>query len=540
MSTLKNIVLDICARANVPASRVDVTALPDVDVDGFIISAQYPAGQAIQALGQIYRFDPVSYDNKIRFVPRGANAVATVTEDDMVDDEEDIEEHKRMDSIEIPRVLHLNYHDSDGNGLSPRKQSSERAEDRRAVGEASIQSSVLMSTDLAAQSVAIIHKVMAEDQKGELRFSLSDKFLRLTATDNIILQWNGKSERVRLQQVDIAEGLQKYACLRDRQSAEVSTIEGIPAPVVVTPPSQAPGPTLVVPLDIPLLRDVDDAAGLALYVAVTGFTAAWAGALVEMSRDGGANFLDSDAASYLSVIGELVLDLPDHPAAYPDETNTLMVRLYHPSGELIDSDLAGMLNGANLAAIGSVEYGWELINFADVAELDPQDRIWSIENMLRGRKHTQTQAHLTGALFVLLDRGLLGFEPLSLTDLGRELTFRATTSGDTTSTVNTDLTFEGHTQVEYPVSYLAAERDGDDVIVTWQGTPRLGSGSSVAHGANFAGYRVTFSDGVDEIEVSTVATTATQDVSTLMTPITVSVVQLNSLTGAGPSQEVTV
>jgi hypothetical protein len=542
MPTLQEICLSICDRAGVVADKVDVSQLPEVDVVGLPVTNEYPAAQALLALGQIYRFDISKYDGKIRFIPRGGNSVATITEDEMVDDDEDIEEAKRADAIQIPRVVHLSYFDADTDALTPIKQSSqERVGDRRAIAGVSLQSAVVMDANTAARAADIAHKVMIEHQKGEVRFALSDKFIRLVPSNPIIVQQRGKSERVSIHEADILDGFQRYICMRDRQSAFTSEVEGIPPPAVTTPSSTVAGPTLVVPLDIPLLRDADDNAGLGYYVAISGLTEAWAGASVEVSYDGGANYVESREGIYAAVIGELAWPLPDHPAPYPDQSNDLIVRLQTSGAELLDSTLAGMMNRANLAAIGSPALGWELVNFAEAEETDPDVQEWTLSNLLRGRKGSAPRAHSVGAQFVLLDRSVLAFEAASVTDIGRTLTFRATSLGEATDTGTVvDMEYVGRAQVEREAAYLSAERDGSDIDVSFQGVGRLGGGATAIHGAFFTGYRVTFDDGADQIVVNTVEQSVTQDVSSLSSPVTVRVQQINSLTGAGPSIEVNV
>lgn len=541
--SLVSVVQAICARAGLDSSKVDVGLLDaDTLVTGLAYTNQYPASQTIQSLGLVYKFDATKYDGKIRFVPRGGNVVATITEADMVDTDDDNDDagvSKRADAIGVPRVLHLNYYDQDTGGLSTSQQSSERAGDRRAVGEASIQTPIVMSADLAAQTVQIAHKVMAEDQKGELNISLPDSWIALIPTDPIIVQSNGRSERVRIEQCDILDGYQSYVCRRDRQSAYTSTVAGVAPPAPQTPPSLVTGPTVLAPLDIALLRDADDNAGIGYYLAVCGTTEAWAGCVVELSYDAGATYVDSQAVSLGAVIGILSSALPDHPADYPDSTSSFKVKLAHPGDELADSDLAGMLNGANLAAVGSAATGWELINYATVDENDPVTQEWTISSLLRGRRNSGSRAHVVNELFVVLDRSQVGFIGASQTDLGRTMTFRATTNGEPTSSgTAVSMTFAAKTQTEYPVGYLAAHRSGSDMVVSWQGAGRLGAGAAVAEGARFTGYRVIFDDGTTQITVDTAAEALTQNISTLTGPITVSVVQLNSLTGAGPATEV--
>lgn len=534
--SLADVITDVCARANLPAELIDVSMLPQ-ELQGLTVTNAYPAYSILQSLSQIFLFDPSSRDGQVAFIPRGENTVATVTEDDMLDDGIEIEDEKRGDTLSIPRVLHLNYFDVDG-GLAPDKQSSERAGVRRSTGESSIQSPVVMFADEAAQAVTINHRIAAEDQKGELRFSLSDMFLGLTTADNIFVQYEDKTVRARITKCDVNDGFQSYTLLRDRQSNYTSNVEGIPAAPQTQPPSSVVGPTLLEILDIPLIRDADDNVGLAYYVAIAGATQAWNGAQVELSLDGGANYVDAATSSSGAVIGELVTSLADHPAEFPDEVSSCVVRIHTWGGELEESDLEGLLNGRNLAIIGD-----ELVQFASAQETSAEGD-WELSYFLRGRLGSTSVAHASGERFVLLARESLFLVPANLVDLGRTLTFRATSIGATVDTATIEsMTFTGRTQRERAVGYLEAHRDGSNVVISWQGVGRLGAGVSTAHGTRFSGYRVTVSEATSNADSVTTTTTsqgATIDVSSLSGTLRISVLQINSLTGDGPATEIEV
>lgn len=539
--SLAGVVMEVAIRAGMDPRHVNVDDLQELYVRGFGVISTYPAVEALRALSQVYFFDPSNYDGQVHFVTRGKDAIALIDEQEMLDDDSDIEQSKRGDPIQIPRVLHLNYNDLYG-GIAPDKQTSERSGDRRATGEISLQTAVIMTADEAAMVAAINHKVMIENTKGELKFSLPDKYIGLTPADNLFVAWQGRVERGRTIRIDTFDGYQEYTLLRDRQSAYSvlnASIQGIPPAPQTPPPSSITGPTLMVPLDIALLQDADDNAGIGIYVAVSGVFPAWTGALIELSYDGGMNYVQAGESRISAIVGELLTPLGDHPQAYPDEWNVCTVRIDTPNGELFDTDLAGMQRRDNFAAIGGPDVGWELVNFADVEESTANQ--WTLGHWLRGRRDTQTRAHLAGERFVLLERGYISFQVGSITDIGRSLTFRATSFGAApeTGTVVT-LLFEGRTQVERRVGYLAAHRDGTDMVVSWQGVGRLGGGGSVAHGIRFAGYRVVFDDGITELEVDTDDQELTQDVSTLSSPVTIRVHQLNDLTGEGPAAEVTI
>lgn len=530
VESLQNVVSDICERAKLDADKFNVENISG-DVRGFMLTNGYPAFAALQSLSEIYGFDPSNYDGKIHFVPRGWNSVATITESDMVDDDQEIEQQKRSDSISIPRVLHLNYHDVNG-GLNTDKQSSERAGDRRSVGENSLQTAVILNADEAARAVHINHKVLIEDQKGELKFSLPDSFLSLSVADPIIVQYQGRSERCRIVRNDIQDGYQEITALRDRQSAYTSSVEGIPAAPQTPPPSSLVGLTLIEPLDIHVLRDADDSIGLGYYVAISGLLDAWQGATIELSLDGGANYIDSATWTVSAVMGETLTALSDHPQAYPDEVNSVAIRLDTPDAELLETDITGLLNRQNLAIIGN-----EMIQFANADETTSGE--WEISHFLRGRKGTDTAQHAIGSRFVLLDRSAIPFIPADLTELNRTLTFRATSFGANPETGTVvSMAFEGISQKERAPSYIQAHIEGDDAVVSWQGVGRLGGGAQVAHGAYFIGYRVTITDGSLTQSVDTISQSLTHDISAFTGPLTISVQQRNQLTGVGPEIEV--
>lgn len=531
--SLSGVIMELAVRAGMDPRNIDVSRL-EQEVRGFTVINTYPCTEALRALSQIFLFDPSNYDAQVHFIPRGDNTIATITEDDMLDDQQEVQQVRRSDAIQIPRVLHLNYFDVDG-GLSTEKQSSERSGDRRATGETSLQSAVLMNGDEAAQAVSINHKIMIEDQKGEIKFSLPDSWLQLVPASNVFVQAQGVTRRARIIKADTNDGYQEYVMLHDRQSAYVSAVEAFPGSPPSAPPSNVVGPTVIVPLDIHILRDSDDNQGLIFYLAISGLLGGWTGALIELSYDGGANYVDSGDVSTAAIIGEVITaTLPDHPQEFPDVTHTCRIKLHTSDSELLPATLAEMQNGANLAIIGD-----ELVQFGLCTEIDPVTQEWEIAYLLRGRKGSTTSSHVVGTRFVLLERSALTLIPLSLPDIGKTLTFRATSFGTSTDDGTVvSMLYTGRSQIEREVGYLAAHIDGSDALVTWQGIGRLGSGATVAQGARFAGYRVRFDDGITEETVDTLNQNLTHDVSGFVFPLTIGVVQLNDLTGAGPETEV--
>ncbi len=531
--TLPEVIEDLCHRAGLQGERIGLTLMDwQQIVRGFTIGNAYAASGNLQTLSSVFFFDPYSADGRVNFVGRGRDAAATIIEDDMIDDGQPVEDGstRRMDPIAVPRVLHLNYYDVAG-GLNTDKQRSERPEGSRADGDpTSLQTPVVLSADEAATVVARTHGLMIEQQKGELNFALPDNWLRLTESDAVFVQTGTKMVRAILTRVETDDGEQRYKAIRDRQSLYTTEVQGIPAAPVTRPPSSVAGPTIIEFLDIPILRDMDDQLGFRM--AVAGILPAWPGALVELSLDGGANYITSETTRVGSIMGTLVTALGDHPAAFPDLVNACQVEITTPNAALVNTDLAGMMNRRNRAIIGD-----ELVNFADTDEVTPGT--WELSHWLRGRKGTDTTAHAPGERFVMLDTTM--FIPAELAWLGRTLTFRATTFGRPADEATmASVVFTGQSQVERRPAYLQARRDGTDVVASWQGVGRLGGGANVAMGVQFAGFQVTLTDGSSTQTHNTLVGEFTGSLAAFIGPVTVRVQQRNNMTGPGPAIEVTI
>jgi hypothetical protein len=535
--TLSSIVMELAVRAGMDPRFVNTSQLAQIQCRGFTVINQYPCTGALLSLSNIFMFDPSSYDGKVNFILRGADAVDMITPDQFVIAQQDQgvddpfqNQSERADSVQIPALLNLNYFDVAG-GLATSLQSSQRIGDPRAVGSQDLQTPVILTADEAARVVKIQHQVMVEDSKAQLNFSVTDAFLNLVVADNVFVPWAGKTYRCRITQVDMNDGQQAFQLLQDRQSAYSSKVQGIPAYVPSAPPSTVRGPTTVVPLDIHIISDSDDSLGC--YLAVGATVDTWQGALIEVSLDGGASYFTSFDNFTPTVMGTLDTELGDHPAPYPDQHNSCQLTLLNPSDELESASQQQMQNGVNLAVIGN-----ELVQFGNASETSTPGT-WQLDYWFRGRKSTEVVAHAPGERFVLLQRAYIMNVPMQLSYLGRTLTVRATSYNGTDADITTTtFVYTGQSQVERPVGYLAARRDGTNGVLSWQGVGKIGAGASVAMGLYFTGYRITLTDGTTTQVFTTSDQGYTADLTAYVGPVTATVQALNSMTGAGPGVQV--
>jgi len=514
-----SVVSEICERAGIPSWAIDLYGLEGISVDGFYMDNSYAAFSGLQSLSRVFMFDPSNWDAKLRFIPRGGEIVAELTSSDLIDDGEEIEKLARRDSLSIARVYHLSYFDVDG-GLNPDIQSSDRSFDARSKSEVSTETTVIMNADDAARVVAINHKTVIEEQRGTYEFSLPDSYLYLVPGK--CLNLNG--ERLRISEIEINDGYQHYVCQYDRQSAYTSSVLGNPVYMPSTPPSLVIGDTVLYFIDSHIIKDSDDRLGY--YVAVSGTTTNWKGALVELSTDGGQTYNESYAGDAESTSGVLTAGCGIHAREFPDESNKFTVQLTRSDMEIEDATLAQMMSKTNLAIVGN-----ELINFGSVDEVSAG--VWDVSYLLRGRKGSAITNHATGERFVLLKRQAMYFIEADLFNLNRQLTFRVTSLGKSSSTVQT-VSFTGQSQTEQAPSYLSAYRDGGNVVISWQGVGKLGGSTSIAMGQYFTGYRVTINGAPQDTTDKTLTVTDPSG------SVTISVSQINSITGAGPETTVTI
>ncbi len=515
---LASIIEEICDRAGVPADAV-VTANLDGFVDGFYCDNTVTAAGTLQNLSTIFMFDPSSYGGKITFVPRGLEVVTEITSDYLIDDGNEIEKLTKRDAMSIARVYNMDYYDIDG-ALANNTATSDRSIDSRATQEVSTSTNVILNTDDAARVVAISHKIAAEEQRGTYEFSLPNSFLFITPGDCIKL--NG--ERLRISEIEYNDGYQSYKATFDRKSAYQSTITATPVALPTTPATRVIGDTVLNFIDCPILKDSDDKLGY--YIAVTGATINWSGALVELSTDGGNTYNTSYSGNAESVSGVVTVGCGVHSVYYPDEVNTVTVQLARSDLSLESASLSQLMSRANLAIIGN-----EIISFGNIDEVS--EGVYELSYLLRGRKGTNVVEHLAGERFVLLEREQLYFIPSDLYLLNRQLTFKVTSFGKDTS-LTTQAVFSGESQKENTPAYLQAQRTGGNIVITWQGVGRLGAGTLVGMGLYFSHYLVS---------VNGVTQTTTEETITVTDPsgiVTISVQQVNTITGAGEAASITI
>lgn len=523
--TLADIVSEIHDRCDYPDTGFDVSELVD-EVTGFGLAGDFTGGSAIAVLQGPYNFDKSSHDGKLWYPKRGGAVRHTFVYDELV---ELPDTAQREQTIEYPAKLHIFYQHAASGYAVVKATSTRSSPDALVVGEISMQVPIVLNEDQAAQMAAVQHKIAWVEAGGQVTYSVPESFLKYTPADVVALSLRGRVERLRLEQIDQADGILGYTLKRDRQSAYTSNLTGVPIPPPSLPPSTIVGETVLAVLDIPSRQDSED--DLNILYAVSGGLPAWYGAAVQRSVDSGANFSTVANIDNAGLIGTLLDAVPAMPAYLPDLTSTVRLELIRDGQVIEDISETEFLSEGGAFALQKADGSWEILQYRDVVQ--DSNGAFILSTLHRGLLESGASAHLAGALFVMMRSPTHVVMPSSL--IGQSLVHRAVSYSESPETAaEQTATYLGRSQTEWTVAYLTLTRSGNVVTAIWTPRYRFGTDDAPVNSANMTGYRVSIA-GTSTVTFDITTPTFTYDVSAIGGAVTVSVSALNRITGAGPS-----
>jgi hypothetical protein len=258
--------------------------------------------------------------------------------------------------------------------------------------------------------------------------------------------------------------------------------------VVPTTPFVAPVPVSPVFLDLPLIggTEIEHAPHLAVSADP------WPGSVAVYAAPGPDGFTLNRVIDRRAVIGRLETPLGAARAGLWDRSGPLRVRL--ATGQLSGAEMAAVLNGANIAAIGTGDdEDWELIQFAGATLVG--ENLWEIGLRLRGQQGTDgvmPGVWPEGSVFVALDGGPVQIDlPASARGLARHYRIGpALRSVDDPSYVERVLAFQGVGLRPYAPAHLRALRSGGDLALSWVRRTRI-------DGDSWEGFDVPLGEAVE-------------------------------------------
>jgi hypothetical protein len=524
--------------ADYGATATDVGDL-DGMVDGFMIGDVTSARGALEPLAQLLSFEAYESGDAFAVVRRGRRARETFTADDLVEEKDKpIISVRRAEETELPAEIGIGFADPLAD-YRPTSVSSRRlvGGSRRAVTS---ETGAVLSYAVASGLADMILQDMWAGREA-ISFALPQRSLALEPADICTLEIDGDARTILVTRIEDA-GLRRV---------EARTIEPdilAPVPVAARTLTPAPVPSASRPeimlLDLPLLTGSEP--GYAPRVAA--FASPWPGAIALAIGSSDTGYVARQVIDRRAVMGELTAPLGAGPVARWDWANSISVRLY--GGALAGEPETAVLNGANAAAIGTSENGFEVVQFETATLTGPGT--WLLSGLLRGQAGTADFAalgHEAGARFVLLDRAVV---PLALSEAesGLGLTLRAGAAGAAydPATFNDVPIIPARRGLRClaPVHARAArDADSGDVAISWTRQTRIGGDAwepvEVPLGETIEAYAVAILDGVSVLRTLSAATpsvtyTAAQQVAdfgSLPSDISVSISQVSPTEGPG-------
>lgn len=392
---LDDLVDDISTLAGAPS--LDAGSLSSDTVRGYLRARPMTARGALEPLMGAFSFDSVEHDGELTYVKRGGAVAATLTDADIVTP---VTINRALES-ELPATIYLLYSNQDLDyniGV---------ARARRQVTEANnviqVEFPIAFNSEEGHQAVDRIMRY-AWLERERFEFSVRPRWRVLEPTDVVVLP---DGQRVRLTRVEYtSNGPVKCQAVSDDDGALTSYAVGNGTETGTGVQIGANGPTTGIVLDLPLLVDSHDDEGL--YVAATGESDDWSGAVIFYSRDGGASWQGAAPTSSSARIGAVVSGkMRAGPVGSAwDHESVITVRLVHPSATVsAPASLEAFYNGANAMAISSDGENWEIVQAYSVT--GNADGTYTLKDFLRGRKGTErvAQPWQAGAKVVFLEEG---------------------------------------------------------------------------------------------------------------------------------------
>lgn len=449
-------------------SDIDTSAI-DHQLRGYKIDGVSSIRNSLEPLQGAWPFDVIPSGYKIKFMPRGASPVATVSIDELGavagnDHINDILTQTREMDSQLPVKVQVTYIDVNreydkGTGPGAWRTNTD------AVNVQAIDMPIVLNADEAA-GIEETLLYMYWMERTEFRFTLPPTRLALEVSDVITISDVGASYEVRLTEINyLPDGRIECGARPNNPAIYTWTAkgqEGQSVGQVLT----YPGASLMNLMDIPC---VDSSAmnkpGFA--ASLCGIGSDWPGGTLFSSDDSGQTWRSMQGFIPPGCIfGQAINAIGAGPTHVIDGAAQLTVRVF--SGVLSGVSLSAMYGGANHFAYGS--HGrWEIIAASGV--VDNGNGTYTLSGMLRGRFGTErlTSTHAAGDLIALLDVSAVKFIGAGVDSLNIARLYRAVTGGQLISAASdVEFTYQGENlKCLSPVEVKGVKAASNDWSITW-------------------------------------------------------------------------
>lgn len=383
---LSQLITELAARFSL--SDVDVSGV-EGRVDGFVLDRPMSARDALEGLLQAYAIDAIESDGHLKFTARRAMRLVELSPDDLIETEADqpVFTTLRAQETDMPAAVKLTYAeaalDYRSAAVSARKPETSSAREVTinlpaaiSQGDAQARADMALAESWAAQESA--------------KFALPPSLAMLEPGD--VIELSGNRWRVKSLTDGNAKKIEATAFDSNLYALSATALRDIQPPV-----TEIYGQPEALLMDLALLSSNQSPSPW-----IAAQAKPWPGTLAILKRTGSASFALNASLAKQATMGETLSVLPSGLSNRLDFTSTLDVKLHY--GALHSVSDEELLNGANLAAVGTNKTGFEIFQFRDANLLDADT--YRLSGLLRGQGGSGPEmlvARDAGANFILLN-----------------------------------------------------------------------------------------------------------------------------------------
>ena len=369
---VSDICRDIAERCRIPSERIDTSGMTeDEEVTGYSIESPTPGRAVLEELAEVFQFDAVESDNIVKFVSRGKNVIATITQDDLgvvetdFGGENEYYAETRLQEVDLPERCVVEYIDPTqkvkgeaGSAYEVGNQSYKRPLRPISVMGSADRLDVTLNmamTPLRAKTLAQRILFAAWGERTQHQYTLGQDYLRLDPSDVIRVNLNnGESFIDRITDIEIGADYSMHLNTVSQVADHYSfiTTVGEPGGVILLPYTPPPNAKAGV-YDVPYLFDVDannEANAYEFYWSAKAYDNGFGGGILS------SRLMDSDDeetegfTKFDCVWGTLTAPLPAPPDGITEITDTETVITVIPAYDFNEVE---------------VRYVWESISDED-------------------------------------------------------------------------------------------------------------------------------------------------------------------------------
>jgi hypothetical protein len=468
---LTGVVNDLCERAGLDASQIDVTSIAGKTVRSLAVASVTSVRQVLDVLARGHHFQQVETGGKIKFVARGGAPAATVVYDDLGAAEDGAQTNGdplpllRANDDELPATVTVRYANVDND-----YQEGAETSFRLTTGNGDHLMEVALGlTPTEAKRIADVTVTdvgIGLNGLGPVRLDRSAS--QFEPTDVLLLtDRDGSVYRARVEKIDDASGVRTLQLVMDDATvinSSASTSGDYQSSSTIALASS----TRMELMDIPILRDADNDPGF--YIALKGNGSNWPGGAYYQSADD-TDYQRLGTVTERAVIGAATTVLGNWTGGNVfDETNQLTVDV--GAGQLASSTRDILLGdpGVNALLVGS-----EVIQFRSAALVSAG--VYTLSGLRRGLRGTEwaMATHEADERVVLLRTSGLRRVEMPLSELNLSRYYKAVTFGRKlgsvfpTTFVNTGVGLKPFS----PTDLRASRGASGAIVLSWHRRSRL-------------------------------------------------------------------